>query len=368
MNASASRHVVRTGLGLCTLLAGMLLMLPVWAAVDRPASIDASGEGAIFDVKATAAGTLRVGTKAGRVGDRWRVTIAQANVSGAVSAVGSGSSTAFDGYVSQAVAANVQYIVLVTWDRPLPGGFPAAVTVRFTGTTDATNPPVVQLNNGTLASIVPRPIRWVEPPPTCPGDGAAVGCEALAACAFEPASDTDTFKVTVPANSDLSINIAGPSATRWRIYAPNGTAINSYCQGQCEVALPTAGAYTIEAYNVFNYAGAYQLSLLGVSTPFRCGPLAIAGGSPFSGSFELVGDTDSYQLNGVLANQVYSINCTGPSATRWRIFDPDGSPINSYCQGLCQVTLPKAGGYTISVYNVFNYTGSYTCSVQRVGG
>jgi hypothetical protein len=346
----------------------MVLMPPVLAAVDRPASIEASGEGAIFDVKATAAGTLRVGTKAARVGDRWRVTIAQANGAGAVSAVGTGSSTAFSGFVSQTVAANVQYIVLVTWDRPLPGALPGSVTVRFTGTTDATNPPVVQLNNAALASIVPRPIRWPEPPASCPGDGSAIGCESLVACAFDPAGDTDIFKVTVPANSDLSINIAGVSFSRWTIYAPNGTPVNSYCSGRCQVALPIAGTYTVQAYNGVNYAGAYQLSLLGISTPFRCGPLAIAGGSPFSGQFDLSGDTDSYQLNGVLANETYSINCTGASFTRWQLFDPAGSPVNSYCSGLCTVTLPAAGGYTLEVFNGLNYTGSYTCSVQKVSG
>jgi hypothetical protein len=139
----------------------------------KTAAIEASGGGAIFDVKATASGTLRVGTKAGRVGDRWWVTIAQATGAGAVSAVGSGS-------------------------------FPASVKVRFTGPTDATNPPVVPVSGGTLASILPRPIRWPEPPAGCPGDGSALGCGALVSCELNPAGDTDSFKATVPANSGLA--------------------------------------------------------------------------------------------------------------------------------------------------------------------
>jgi hypothetical protein len=365
MKAPVSGPVVKTALALTTFLAGMLLAAPILAAVDRPASIEASGEGAVFDVKATADGTLKVGTKAGRAGDRWRVTIGEVNTGAVtVSAVGNGSSSGFSGFASRAVVKDKQYVVLVTWDRPLPGAFPASLTVRF----DGASPPVVPVAGGSLSSIAARPIRWPEPPASCPGDGSAIGCEALVACAFDPAGDTDTFKVNVPANSDLSINIAGPSTSRWRLYAPNGSPINSYCQGQCEVALTEAGTYTVETFNYFNNAGKYQLSLLGVSTPFRCGPRAVPGGSPFKGQFELVGDTDSYQLNGVLANQVYSINCTGPSTTRWRIFDPDGSPINSYCQGSCQVKLPKAGGYTIKIFNYFNTPGAYTCSVQRVGG
>jgi type 1 fimbria pilin len=361
-----SDRLLKRGILICLLLAGFLMAIPVYAAVDRPASIEASGEGAIFDVKATAAGTLRVGTKAGRVGDRWRVTIVQANGAGAISAVGSGSSTAFSGYASRSVTANVQYIVLVTWDRPLPGTFPANVTVRFTGTTDASNPPVVQLNNGSLASIAPRLIRWPEPPPSCPKDGSGIGCESLLSCEFNPAGDTDTYKVTVPANSDLSINIAGPSGSRWRIFDPSGNPINPGCSGLCEVALATAGTYTIETSNYWNYTGAYRLSLLGISIPFRCGPSIIPGGSPLDGKFDLGGDTDSFQLNNVLAGQTYSINITGPSGSRWRIFDPDGTPINSGCSGLCQVKLPKAGGYTLVVYNYWNYTGSYTLSAQLV--
>jgi hypothetical protein len=370
MERKASGRSTRKWFWICSLLAGLALVAPAQAYVDRPASIEYSGEGAIFDVKATAAGTLRVGTKAGRVGDRWRVTIVQATTAGGVSAVGDGSATAYTGFISRAVAANVQYLVIVTLDRPLPGTFPAAVSVRFTGATDTTNPPVVQLNGGALASIVPRPIRWVEPGPVCPGDGSAIGCESLVSCEFNPAGDTDSFKVTVPANSDLSINIAGPSGSRWKIFNPAGSPINPYgCSGQCEVALPTAGTYTIQPYNVFNYTGAYRLSVLGVSVPFRCGTIVVPNGSPVTGKFDLGGDTDSFLLNNVLANQTFSINITGPSGTRWKIFDPDGSPINPYgCSGLCEVKLPKSGSYTIKVYNVFNYTGSYTLSVQRVGG
>jgi hypothetical protein len=337
--------------------------------VDRPASIEASGESAIFDVKATADGTLRVGTKAGRVGDRWRVSIVQANKAGSVSAVGNGSTTAFTGYASRSVAANVQYVVIVTWERPLPGTFAADVTVRFTGATDDTDPPVVQRNGKPLADIVPRPIQWAEPGINgCPVDGGVIGCESLVACEFNPGGETDSFRVNVPANSDLSINIDGPSGSFWKIFGPNGSPINpSGCSGLCAVALSTAGIHTIETYNVFDDSGDYRLSVLGVSTAFRCGSIITPGPNPKSGEFDLAGDTDSYQLNNVQEDETYSINITGPAGTYWKIFDPDGSAVNqSGCSGLCQVTLLKAGGYTIVVYNVFNDTGSYVLSMQKV--
>jgi hypothetical protein len=371
MEKKASGRSTRKWFWICSLLAGLALVAPAHAFVDRPASIEYSGEGAIFDVKATAAGTLRVATKAGRVGDRWRVTIVQANTNGSVSAVGDGSATAFTGFISRAVSANVQYLVIVTLDRPLPGTFPAAVSVRFTGATDTTNPPVVQLNGGALASIVPRPIRWAEPgPSSCPGDGSTIGCESLVPCEFNPSGDTDSYKLTVPANAYLSINIAGPYGARWKIFSPAGTPINpAACASLCEVLLPAAGTYTIQAYNAYSYSGLYQLSVLGISTPFRCGPIVVPGGSPVTGKFDLGGDTDSVRLNNVLANQIYSINIAGPYGARWKIFDPDGIPVNAGgCASLCEVKLPKSGGYTIVVYNAYNYSGSYTLSVQKVGG
>ncbi len=362
-SSAMAKSGVRTFLGVLFVL---LFAVPAQAFVDRPATIDASGEGAIFDVKATAAGTLRVGTKAGRVGDRWRVTIVQANTNGGVSAVGTGSSTAFSGYVSRAVTANVQYLVIVTWDRPLPGTFPSSVTVRFTGTTDATNPLVVPVNGGTLASIVPRPVRWPEPPAGCPADGSAVGCEALVACELNPAGDTDAFKVNVPANADLCINVAGPSITYWKVFAPNGTLVKT-ASGLNVAALSVAGSYTIQVYNSYNRTGAYQMSVVGVSTPFRCGPSLIPGGTPVTGAFELGGDTDAYQLNNVLANQAFAINVMGPSITYWKIFDSNGNLIKT-ASGLSEVKLTTAGGYTLVVYNSYNRTGSYTISVQKVSG
>ena len=100
MNKRVSEQIAGRGLQLGILLIGLMLVLPVHAKVDVKASIKAPGQGAIFDVKAKKNGKMQVATKAGRVGDRWRVTIVQANGDGAVSAVGSGSATDFSGWVA----------------------------------------------------------------------------------------------------------------------------------------------------------------------------------------------------------------------------------------------------------------------------
>jgi len=41
------------------------------------------------------------------------------------------------------------------------------------------------------------------------------------------------------------------------------------------------------------------------------------------------------------------------------------------CSSEISETMPgdlSSYGYTLEVYNTYNYTGLYTCSVQRVGG
>jgi hypothetical protein len=344
--------------------------------VDRPASIEASGEGAIFDVKATAAGTLKVGTKAGRAGDRWRVTIAEVNnQTGEVSTVGSGSSTGFTNFASKTVAAGKLYVVLVTWERPLPGKFPAKVTVRFDGSPPAGTPPVVQVDGKPLSGIVPRPAcpggGGPGPTPTCPADGALIGCDALLSCELKPAGDTDAFRIQLPANADLSINSQDQDdsvAPRWEIFDPKGIRVDYPCGGRCQVALTAAGIYTIEVFETYDRAGRYTLSVLGISTPYRCGDQIIPGANPTNGKFELPGDTDSYKLNGVKAGQTYSINITGDKAPGWQIFDPSGKRANYGCGGKCSVTLPVAGDYTIEVYETYHRTGTYSLSVQKVGG
>jgi hypothetical protein len=368
MKKAPRKNTKRCWFSICALMFGLLPPFSAQAAVERRASIEASGEAAIFDVKATADGTLRVGTKAGRAGDRWRVAIVMANTPGAVSKVGNGSTTAFSGYASRSVVANAQYLVIVTWDRPLPGTFPAEVTVRFTGATDETDPPVVQRNGKPLADILPRPTIWVEPPPEgCPGEGAALRCQSLVTCELNPASDTDTFKVTVPDNTVLSINVPGPSSTEWTIYDSEGNPVNDYCRGRCDVAISDAGTYTILIYNGWNNTGSYTVSLLGVSTAFRCGPVLTPGASPRTWEFEKAGDTDSFQLNNVVANETYSINIMGPDWTYWAIYDPDGNPVGSSCSGKCNVKLTKSGDYTVLVYNSYNNIGEYSLSVQKIG-
>jgi hypothetical protein len=78
-------------------------------AVDKVSTIEASGEGSIYDLKAASTGTLTVCTKPGRAGDRWRTTIGQVTSNGAMSAVGTGSTTSFTGCVSSSVTSGVSW-------------------------------------------------------------------------------------------------------------------------------------------------------------------------------------------------------------------------------------------------------------------
>ena len=284
MTTNISGRIPIIWLGVCALLASLLTPLSAHAFKDRTASIEASGDAAIFDVTATAQGVLKVCTKPARPLDRWRVTIAvplqpaSASLPSVNSAVGNGSTTAFSGCVTQTVAANVSYIVLVTWDRPLPGTFlpsSAKATVHFTSATETVDPPIKGIapscgpgaSSCLLANIIQRSNRWPEPTAGSPPEGSFIGCEGTVLGELNPASDSDVFKVTVPANSDISLNLLGKSGTAWRMYAPDGTLISNWCSGMCNIKLPTAGGYTVQIWIGNNTTASYSLSAVKVGGP-----------------------------------------------------------------------------------------------------
>ena len=367
MTTNTPENNPRRQLRVWVLLTSLLVSLSAQATVDRTSSIEASGEGSIYDMKATANGTLRVCTKPGRAGDRWRATIGHV-IGGAVSAVGTGSTTAFTGCISRSITSGAQYVVLITWERPLPGTFPAAVTVRFTGATDATNPPITGVNGQALSQLVSRPIRYVE------GQSCleALNCGTLAWCKFEQPGDTDISTFTAPAGSVVSIKIAGPYGTGWALYGPgNPTPIKTCGNGECLAGpLPTTGKYSILESNGYNYTGDYGLSLQGLSNAFRCA-VPMKYGDLKIDAFEKPGDTDTFSFV-VPAGQVASIKIAGPYGTGWALYGPGSTtpttPIKTCGNGECLTPVLKSGTYTILTSNGYNYTGSYTLSLQKVSG
>jgi hypothetical protein len=365
MATKNSKNLSRIGFLVCALLTSLLVSLSAQAAVDRTSSIEASGEGSIYDLKATATGTLRVCTKPGRAGDRWRATIAQVITGGAVSAVGTGGTT-FTGCVSRSVTSGTQYVVLVTWDRPLPGTLPATVTTRFTGPTDATNPPVVQLNGGALASIVPRPRSFVEGGYGCPADGSIIlPGMLLTNCQFSPAGDTDSFKFSVSAAGVASVKMCGPLYSLLTVYSPTG---NGICQTQSGYGMSCnlygTGTYTIGTQNTSNVVGPYTLSLNGVSQEFQNG-VPITFGQTKPGTLDACADEDTFQFV-CQANQVVRITVTGPSNIVWTLFSPTGSYMTS-SSGTNQAQC-ASGTHTILVSNNSGLTGAYNLTLQKVSG
>ncbi len=364
MTAYSTANARRSCFRSCIMFTSLLISLSAQASIDRPGSIEASGEGVVFDVKATAAGTLRVCTKPRRVGDRWRATIEQVNIAGGVSTVGTGSTTSFTGCVSRVVAANIQYLVLVSWDRPLPGTFPSSVTVRFTGPTDATNPPVTGVNGAALAALVPRPISFVESRQGCPADGSTITCGALiTGCKFDSTSDLDLFRFSAPANGAASIKICGLGGDVWDLYDPTGNNIGLGVDTVFK--LPLTGVYTIQTHNYLHLLGVYSLSLEGVSQAYQCG-LPIAFNQTKSGTLDACGDTDTFQFV-CQTNQVVSINVVGPSFPSWLLYDPTGSNIGG-ASGVSTAKCTTSGTHTIKVTNANNVTGAYSLSLSKING
>lgn len=314
-------------------------------------------------MKATASGTLRVCTKPGRTGDRWRATIVQVITNNAVSAVGTGSTT-FTGCISRAVTSGAQYVLLVTWDRPLPGTLPATVTTRFTGPTDATNPPVVQLNGWALASIVPRPRSFVEGGYSCLANGSTIlPGMLLTNCKFSPAGNT--FKFSVSAAGAASVKFCGPQNSRLSVYSPSGPFVCEAPSGYNQVCnLYGTGTYTITTESISNTVGPYSMSLNGISQEFQNG-VPITFGQTKSGTLDACADEDTFKFV-CQANQVVRITVNGPSNISWGLFSPTGSYMNgSYGTGQAQCA---SGTHTIRVANSSGLTGAYSLKLEKVSG
>ncbi len=349
----------RIGLWPCTLFISFLASMPA-QAVDKVSVIDASGDGSIYDLKATATGTLTVCTKPAKSGDRWRVTIGQVNTNGAISAVGTGSTTTSSGCVSNySVTNGVSYVLIVTWERPMPdtGHFPASVTTQITG-------PVGGINGEPLSSVAPRPNSYREGGQGCPAqDGTQISCGALLTnCSFDSTSDLDTFKFDATANGAASIKICGPSYSAWYLYGPTGNYISSSF-GDAVASLPLTGTYTIQTQNNLKLLGVYSLSLEGVSQSFQCGlPISFHQTKP--GTLDACADTDTFQFV-CQANQVVSINVTGPSYTAWYLYGPTGNYISSSF-GVSQAKCTTSGTHTIKVTNNLSLTGAYSLTLERV--
>ncbi len=99
-----------------------------------------SGDVCIFDIEATADGTLQIDTQSSLEGELWRVIAVEMNQPPAISDIGSGSTMDFSGTVQQLVGNGRQYQAFVTYEGPLPGMFPTHVMVRFDGPVTVSGP------------------------------------------------------------------------------------------------------------------------------------------------------------------------------------------------------------------------------------
>jgi hypothetical protein len=115
-------------------------VIDIEAAIFKSCNFGASGDGCVFDVTATGSGMLEVDTRASRTSNRWRTIIVEVGQNPAVSNIGTGSTTAFTGLVTQAVVSGRKYEVIVIHERLTSGTFPAGVEVRFNGPVTVSGP------------------------------------------------------------------------------------------------------------------------------------------------------------------------------------------------------------------------------------
>jgi hypothetical protein len=193
-----------------------------------------------------------------------RQIIAQLNTSGAVSSVGTGSTTACTGTVSRSVVSAVKYVVIVTYESPLPRTFPTSAGVQFTGPVTISGP---RLRSGgpeeiqTCKQITENAIT------AAAVDVESVNCGTLMTCKISSSGDTDAFTFMAAAGYAYSITISEQTAVAgfpcWELRGPTGNYITSSC-GRRAAGPLSAGKHTIETYGV-GFVGDYRLSLQLVS-------------------------------------------------------------------------------------------------------
>lgn len=356
-------------------LVALTLILSVPAAAQESivtCTLGASGEACIFDLTATADGVLSVDSKAGASGNRWRTTTFLANKKSAKSNVGTGSAATFTGLVERNVQMGTKYELAVTYETPLPGTFPASVTVRV---------------NGPLTMSSQRPVssfpaegqscqQVAESEVAAAVDVETIACGALLMCRLDPSGDTDAFKFMAVGGAAIIKIAEVPAASSsraafWELFAPSGSELGSSF-GDAHESLPQAGEYTVQTRDTVGATGDYALSVGGVSSDFQCG-IPMAYGDLKMGKVDTQGDTDTFQFVAI-AGDVVSINVTelpSPSSSRaafWKLYSPTGSLLGSSF-GSAQVgPLATSGTYTIVVLDTINAIGDYSLSLQKVGG
>lgn len=348
MNFISSRGLSLIALAFLGALGG-----PATAAVfEKTCVLQQPGDACIFDLVTNAAGSLSVCTTAGKSGDRWRTTIGRANRNGAQSVVSSGSTSSCTGTASSDVVKNGRYEVIITYESPLPGSFPKNAKVTLNGPLVPASARAYRRNDGTIEEA-------------CGADGQQIQCGTLVTCKLSPAGDNDTFRFDAPAGAAALLKISGVPFNFWQLFGPKGQSVCVNVGDAVCGRLPEAGGYTVLAASSTSAVGNYGLMLQGVSQSFHCGP-SIAYGNGRSGNLTNAAEVDTFHFVG-LAGQTVSISVSGISFGYWRLFDPQGVERGSSV-GLGQITLGSSGTYSIAVASSVGATGTYTLSLQKVGG
>jgi hypothetical protein len=125
---------------MAALIVGFVLWRPqlVHSQQVLPCSIGSGAGACVFDLEASADGTLIVDTRASVAGQRWRAIIAITGAKAIKGGLGSGSTTNFTGPAKRAIAAGKEYEVAILYDTPLPSAFPTPLEVRFNGPVSVT--------------------------------------------------------------------------------------------------------------------------------------------------------------------------------------------------------------------------------------
>jgi hypothetical protein len=192
-------------------------------------------------------------------------------------------------------------------------------------------------------------------------------CGDAAACTLSPAGDSDSFLLTVPDASVVSIELSGSNNPCWDLRDMNGASIKNRCSNDNpqEAGPLAAGTYTILVTEALTRVSNYVLSVQGIDESFQCAtPLTLP--ASVADSLDPAGDTDAYTFAATGGETVH-VTIAGPNVPCWRLFAPNGQFVKQSCTGADAGPL-AAGMQTIVVRESLDRAATYTLSIQRVGG
>jgi hypothetical protein len=209
----------------------------------------------------------------------------------------------------------------------------------------------------------------------------SIGFGETIQCSIGASGEQDSYIFAASAGDKVLVRMSKTSGNIWpgiQVYGPDGTKLcDTYGSTTAEAdgcALPSAGMYTILAFDGYNgtYAGDYSLYLQRMNNPGS--PISIGFGQTLSGTITTAADMDTYTFTASAGDKVL-VRMSKGTGSVWpevRVYGPDGTRLcvkyGSPMAEIASCALTSTGMYTLLAFDSDNavHTGDYYLFLQRL--